>query len=69
MKVFPKANQMEGWTCPVCKTAEQKPVTLIPVDGTADHGIEECVQVHVDCVNVRYCKDNALFYQHTPVKI
>lgn len=39
--------------CPVCKTKEDKPVTLVIIDGTEKDNIAQAMQVHVDCISLR----------------
>lgn len=53
MNIFKKANLSDDWKCPVCGKNDQKPVTLIPIRGTADgKGLIECAQVHVHCIKL-----------------
>jgi hypothetical protein len=51
MKIFEHFNQSS--ICPICGTNEDKPATLIGIDGTEDGGNMEALQVHVDCLNIR----------------
>lgn len=43
---------MTNFTCPVCKTAEDKPVILVAIPGTEDGNIVEAQQFHFDCAHV-----------------
>jgi hypothetical protein len=52
MRVFPKPNLSRGWACPVCDTAEEKPVILVPIPRKQKGNICEAKQVHVDCTLV-----------------
>lgn len=52
MKLFESPNLDGSWVCPICKTAEDKPVTLVGKAGTEDGSIMEAIQVHVDCLEL-----------------
>ena len=65
MKIFEKFNS-EGAHCPICGTHEEnKKSVLIPIDGTGDNGICECLQVHLTCIDLRLNKNEMgdLLYQ------
>jgi len=50
----------------MCGTNEDKPCTLIPIDGTGDKRIAEAVPVHVSCAtkgDLRFNKKVNLFYK------
>ncbi|KKS35466.1 MAG: hypothetical protein UU99_C0011G0009 [Parcubacteria group bacterium GW2011_GWE2_42_14] len=52
-------------TCPLCGTSEDKPCTLIPIDGTEDGGNCEAIPVHADCVanaQLQFNRDVNVFY-------
>jgi len=49
-RVFPAYPDEGKATCPICKTNENKPCFLIPIDGTDKDGICEAVVVHVGCL-------------------
>lgn len=51
MKIFEHPN-LTNFICPVCGGNEDKPVTLIPIDGTQNGKIIEARQYHVDCLNL-----------------
>ena len=53
MEIFPHFNQ-GGPVCPVCKTDDDKPCTLIPITGTQKGHKTEAVLVHIDCIELRY---------------
>lgn len=57
MKVFEKPNLSRDWKCPVCKTSDVKPITLVGIAGTEDDGIIECEQFHIDCMEPVWHKD------------
>jgi len=63
MKVFKNMNTSGKEVCPICKTKENKEVVLIGIDGTEDGGNIQAIQVHLDCLDLRYNKENNLFYQ------
>ena len=66
MKIFEHMNTSGKEVCPICKTKEDKEVVLIGIDGTEDGGNMRAIQVHLDCLNLRYSKENNLFYQKVP---
>jgi len=43
--------------CPVCQTRTDIKTILIPIDGTKEDGICEAIQVHLDCIDLRYTRD------------
>lgn len=49
MKIFDHPA-MESWECPICRTNEDKPVTLIPIHGTREGNMQKAEQVHVECL-------------------
>jgi hypothetical protein len=49
-RTFPHPNFSNDWKCPLCQTAEDRPVVLAPILGTLDDGIEEARQIHADCL-------------------
>jgi len=53
MKIFKQFNK-NGKPCPICGTKKSGQVTLIPIDGTEKDHISEAMQVHVDCIELRY---------------
>jgi hypothetical protein len=66
MRTFEHFNA-SGAPCPICGTNEDKPPVLIPIDGTEDDGIEEAMQVHLECLQLRVKKsfrgDEMMIYQ------
>lgn len=48
-RVFPHPNLGHGWICPICRTAADQPVVLIPKSEPDEHGICEAEQVHAEC--------------------
>jgi len=72
MRIFPQWSSKEGKPCPICGTHDEKPCTLVAIDGTADDGIEEATRVHVDCLCLRYwdsrIEKGDLIYQVIPTK-
>lgn len=63
--LFDHFKAIGGHFCPLCKTQDRKPVCLVIVDGTNDGGgmTYEAMQVHVDCIELRYNPDMKLIYQ------
>lgn len=51
MRIFPNFNQ--STKCPICGTNEDKPATLIPIDGTVKNRLVEAMQVHVHCLQLQ----------------
>jgi hypothetical protein len=51
MRQFEHPN-MNGFLCPICKTAADAPVVLVGIPGTEEDGIIECDQVHSECYKV-----------------
>lgn len=54
MRVFDHPN-MEGFVCPICKTSEDKPVVLIGIASTAEGGIMQARQYHLECIELFEC--------------
>lgn len=52
MRVFDHPNTNHGFTCPICKTAEDKPVVLVGKESTREGNIMEADQVHLDCLEL-----------------
>lgn len=50
MRTFKQFNDSNGDVCPICKTAKQEPLVLIPIPGTEDGHLAEAQQYHVTCV-------------------
>lgn len=63
MRIFDHANLTGGFTCPICGNGEDRPVTLIGIDGTEEGNIMEAAQVHVDCLELRINKQQKIIYQ------
>ncbi len=53
MRVFDEPNLGGGWTCPICGTAENKPVVLVGISGTEQGRNMQAEQVHLDCIDLR----------------
>jgi len=52
MKIFNHFPQGTEYVCPICKTSEDKPITLIGVYGTKDDNKQEAVPVHIECIHL-----------------
>ena len=50
MNIFSGFNQ--STPCPICGTTEDKKAVLIPVSGTEKDELVECIQVHLDCIEL-----------------
>jgi hypothetical protein len=48
MRIFEKPS--ENFVCPLCGTNDERPVTLVSIDGTQEGKIAEARQYHVDCI-------------------
>ena len=66
MRVFDHMNQSGKDVCPICKTKKDEPVVLIAVDGTADGNLEQAIQVHLECLKLRFFKGERIIYQKVP---
>jgi len=53
--------------CILCRTNDDKPCILIPIDGTEDGWNCEAEPVHVDCmlIGFRYLKEAGVVYRRT----
>jgi len=49
--------------CPICKTGDDKPCILVPIDGTNDGNICQGIAVHVDCIELRFNRNVGVLYQ------
>lgn len=70
MRVFEHMNTSNGDKCPVCLTNEDKPVVLVAIEGTFKDGLHQAIQIHMDCLELTYSKDNlndtrGFIYQYT----
>ncbi len=52
MRVFDEPNLSENWKCPICKTADNKPIVLVGINGTQEGHTMQAEQVHVDCLDL-----------------
>lgn len=66
MKLFKKFNP--ATLCPLCHTKHPGRAVLIPLDGTRDGRIEECMQVHLNCIHLRMTRvgSDQILYQRVP---
>lgn len=51
MKIFNRFNSET--LCQICKKNIQGKSVLIPLDGTEDGNLVECLQVHLNCLDLR----------------
>ncbi len=54
MNVFEHPNLGGDWTCPICSTNADRPVTLISTSGTQEGHKVRARQFHVDCIELEY---------------
>lgn len=61
----------ETSVCPICGTSEDKPCTLVTIDGTNDGNRCEAQPVHVDCLvgEWRYNKECGVIYKRVSVAL
>ena len=52
MRFFDKMNSSNGEVCPICGTAKDGKVLLVPIPGTEDGNISEAKQIHADCAHL-----------------
>lgn len=52
MRTFDHPNYHFGFTCPVCGTSADEPVTLVGIAGTEDGNNMEAKQVHAECYEI-----------------
>lgn len=63
MKIFKKLINSSHDKCLICNTSKMEPVVLVLNDGKEESGIIECLQVHVDCLKLRYSPERKILYQ------
>ena len=51
MKVFDHPNML-NFLCPICKTAEDKPVVLVEIGGTREGYKAKAEQIHLACIEL-----------------
>ena len=64
MKQFNHPNTSNNWTCMVCGTNEDKPVTLIGIAGTENGHNIRAEQVHVECIDLMYDDKSHVLFQY-----
>lgn len=52
MRVFEHGNWANGEVCPICKTANDLPVVLVPIPGTEDGNLVQAQQMHKKCFDL-----------------
>lgn len=57
MRVFDHPNLSNNWVCPICKINKDIPVILAGINGTQEDNIIEAEQFHLDCIELRYFKE------------
>ena len=63
MRIFEHPNMNGEWACPICGTDDNKPVTLVAIEGTEEGGVCEAVQTHIECINLRWYKEQGFLIQ------
>ena len=51
MRTFEHPNFSGDWVCPICGTAEDKPIVLIPIQGTQKGNNCQAEQYHEHCID------------------
>ena len=60
MRIFEHPNTSDGWLCPICRTNEDIPVTLIGIAGTEEGRIIQAEQFHIECLEFTWFKDSRM---------
>ena len=60
MRTFDSLGQV---ACGICKEVKEGKGILVQIDGTQEDNICEAQPIHLDCINLRFNKDEGLFYQ------
>lgn len=53
MRIFPTFPKGTEHICPICKTADDNPITLIGIHGTQEGNNQEALPVHLECINLQ----------------
>jgi len=61
MRTFKGFND-HGNSCPICKTKDNKETVLVGEDGTEDDGNIKAMQVHLDCLDLRFVLNENMAY-------
>ena len=66
--VFPHPN-MENFSCPICHTNDDRPVTLVPISETQEGYNCQAEQIHADCIlkSLFYFKDKGILAAYVEV--
>lgn len=64
MRIFKEPNNTADWKCPICKTNDIKPVTLVEIIGTQEGNNIEAEQIHVDCIQLSYDRKYQVLIQN-----
>lgn len=68
MNIFEKGNWNKDLICPICKTGKEGKVVLIPIYGTQKGNICEAQQIHFDCLDFTYYKNEGIIFMKTEKK-
>ena len=63
MKVIEHPNIDDSWRCPICDTNDNKPCTLISIDGTQNSNIAKAKMFHLDCIELVFNDNMNVLYQ------
>lgn len=61
MRIFNHPNIDNGWECPICHQATDKPVVIIGIAGTCSEVVNKTIQAeqfHLDCLEFIWFKDD-----------
>lgn len=59
MRTFEHPN-LDGFLCPICGTADDKPVVLVGINGTEHDNLVEALQYHLDCITLTLIRRSEL---------
>jgi hypothetical protein len=65
MHIFDHPNPA-NFVCPICKTAEDKPVVLVGIEGTEDGHIMKARQYHLACIDLTEIAKGDFLFQRIP---
>lgn len=59
MRTFDHPNTEGGFKCPICGNGQDKPIVLIPIEGTGEGLTYEADQIHLDCIELMLSRSAA----------
>lgn len=70
MEIIERPN-LDNFVCPICGKSDNKPVTLIPINGTEEGNNVEVKQIHIGCISLtlfrsddKWCGLQQTFYSN-----